>query len=739
MALLPGVEYDIFISYRHNDNRSGWVTEFVKALQEELAATIKEPVSVYFDSNPHDGLLETHNVDKSLEGKLKCLIFIPILSQTYCDPKSFAWQHEFVAFNKISKEDQFGRDIKLSNGNVTSRILPIKIHDLDGDDKATIENEIGGVLRAIDFIYKEAGVNRPLKPHDDRSLNLVKSDYKNQVNKVANAIKEIISALKNPVSQAPRTTNNEQPTTSTPKSKTKFILAGAIVLLLIIAGYFIYVKIFHASNDSGDPIVHRTGEKSSHAKSIIVLPFESFESTKTEDDYFLDGFTSAIVTKLAKSKELSIISEAISFSYKNKEDDFNKISEELKVDYAVQGHLHRVDDKVKISIRLTDIHSGFQLWSEQYDRDTRDIFEVQDEIIVGISKTLGLKQTVKKGNSGSEITENMEAYEYYLKGKFFSNSEIEGDLDTSIFYLNKAIAADSKFALAYAEVSYVYGLKNFWFDPKGGWDVRAVVAAERAMTLDHNLPEAIFSRAFCNWTLANNFPHESVIRECNRALALAPNLDRIHNLLGLIYLHVGLLEEGLAESQIASSLDPYSGFDLATLGAAYMFLKDYKNTLHILRQIPEKFLAFSFRKSFVALALINLGRDEEAEAFLLSALKTDPKNYATNSAYAILLAKKGDRINSIRTIKIVEDAKIRANHFHHAGYNIGVAYALLNEKDKSLFWLRWSAENGFPSYGTYKDDPLLKNMQDYPPFIALLSELKTEMVLYKKLVQESKN
>ena len=112
-SLVPGYEYDIFISYRHNDNRSGWVTEFVAAFQEELAATIKEPISIYFDTNPHDGLLETHNVDKSLKAKLKCLIFIPIISQTYCDPKSFAWQHEFVAFNNLVKDDQFGRDISL--------------------------------------------------------------------------------------------------------------------------------------------------------------------------------------------------------------------------------------------------------------------------------------------------------------------------------------------------------------------------------------------------------------------------------------------------------------------------------------------------------------------------------------------------------------------------------------------------------------------------------------------------
>src|SRR6478736_5027088 len=208
-SLIEGYEYDIFISYRHNDNRSGWVTEFVRALQEELATTIKEPVSVYFDINPHDGLLETHNVDKSLEGKLKCLIFIPIISQTYCDPKSFAWQHEFCAFNKLAKEDQIGRDIKLSSGNVASRILPIKIHELDADDKAIIENEIGGVLRAIEFIYKEAGVNRPLRSNEEEpAKNQNHTAFRNQINKVANAIKEIITSIKNPGAPSARTATN---------------------------------------------------------------------------------------------------------------------------------------------------------------------------------------------------------------------------------------------------------------------------------------------------------------------------------------------------------------------------------------------------------------------------------------------------------------------------------------------------------------------------------------------------
>src|SRR5512136_1931326 len=121
-SIISGYEYDIFVSYRQKDNKyDGWVTEFIDHLKGEIEATFKEDISIYFDENPHDGLLEIHNVDKSLENKLKCLVFIPVISQTYVDPKSFAWQHEFVAFNKVAANDQFGRDIKLANGNVCSR------------------------------------------------------------------------------------------------------------------------------------------------------------------------------------------------------------------------------------------------------------------------------------------------------------------------------------------------------------------------------------------------------------------------------------------------------------------------------------------------------------------------------------------------------------------------------------------------------------------------------------------
>ncbi|HUX95958.1 MAG TPA: hypothetical protein VMV47_09525 [Bacteroidales bacterium] len=203
-SLIQGYEYDIFISYRQKDNKhDGWVTEFVNNLKGELESTFKEDISVYFDINPHDGLLETHDVDASLKDKLKCVVFIPIISRTYGDPKSFAWEHEFKAFIKHASNDQFGMKVKLPNGNVANRLIPIQIHDLYPEDKALIEKEIGGVLRAIDFIYKEPGVNRPLTPKDSEEKNSFKTNYRNQINKVANTIDEIIHAIRSQASTEP--------------------------------------------------------------------------------------------------------------------------------------------------------------------------------------------------------------------------------------------------------------------------------------------------------------------------------------------------------------------------------------------------------------------------------------------------------------------------------------------------------------------------------------------------------
>jgi tetratricopeptide (TPR) repeat protein len=196
-GIIQGFNYDVFISYRQNDNRyDGWVTEFVENLRKELDATIKDKLSIYFDSDPYDGLLETDTVDRSLETKLNCLIFIPVISRTYCDSRSYAWNSEFLAFLRTQQKDSIGLDVRLRNGNVASRVLPVRIHDIKQEDCKLIEENFGP-LRSIDFIYKAPGVNRPLRSNEDHPhANLNKLYYRDQINKVANAIDEIITGIK---------------------------------------------------------------------------------------------------------------------------------------------------------------------------------------------------------------------------------------------------------------------------------------------------------------------------------------------------------------------------------------------------------------------------------------------------------------------------------------------------------------------------------------------------------------
>ena len=197
-ASIPAFEYDIFISYRHNDNQfDGWVTEFVAHLKDELRATVKGELRIYFDGDRTDGLGETHQVDASLGHRLRSLILMPLLSLTYCDTERFSWQHEFLPFQQLASTDALGLNLPLASGNVGSRILPLRIHNLDADDVRLLEQTMGGPLRSIDFVYQELGVNRPLRPKDDELPRppggLL---YRNQINKVANAVKELVLAAR---------------------------------------------------------------------------------------------------------------------------------------------------------------------------------------------------------------------------------------------------------------------------------------------------------------------------------------------------------------------------------------------------------------------------------------------------------------------------------------------------------------------------------------------------------------
>src|SRR4030042_47806 len=328
-SLIEGYEYDVFISYRQKDNKhDGWVTEFVNQLKGELESTFKEEISVYFDINPHDGLLETHDVDASLKKKLKCLVFVPIISRTYCDPKSFAWENEFKAFVEKASHDQFGLKVRLPNGNVANRVLPVRIHDLDIPDIKEYESVLGGILRGIEFIYKEPGVNKPLTADDDEKKNLNNTKYRIQINKVANAIKEIIIGLKNPVREVKEylRVNDEIKLSSKKNLKTKIFTGALILVALFAAGYIVVSKLINPT------------EK--HEKSIAVLPFENLSSDE-DKAWFNDGITDIIINQLSKINDLRVLGRTSTLKYRKIQKSISEIGKELKVNYIIEGTVQR--------------------------------------------------------------------------------------------------------------------------------------------------------------------------------------------------------------------------------------------------------------------------------------------------------------------------------------------------------------------------------------------------------------
>lgn len=197
-SILPDFDCDIYVSYRFNDNKyDGWVTEFVEKLTQELSATLKDKLSIYFDNNPEENRKPYYEENSLIPRQIKSLIFIPIVSQTYCDTSSLVWNEEFKGFQAGAKNDHFGTSIKLNSGNPASRVIPVKIHDIDADDIKLLETELSGGMRSVDFIYREDGVNRPLHPADDEKFaTALRPLYRNQVNKLANIIKDIVSGIK---------------------------------------------------------------------------------------------------------------------------------------------------------------------------------------------------------------------------------------------------------------------------------------------------------------------------------------------------------------------------------------------------------------------------------------------------------------------------------------------------------------------------------------------------------------
>ena len=674
-SLISGFEYDIFISYRHKDNKyDGWVSEFVANLRKELEATFKEDISIYFDENPHDGLLETHDVDKSLKGKLKSLILIPIISQTYCDPTCFAWRQEFLVFNSLAKQDEFGRDLKLMSGNVASRILPIKIHNLDPDDKKLIEDELGNVLRSVEFTYRTAGVNRPLLVTDKKEENLNHCLYRDQINKVANATKEIISALKK-------------------KS----------------AGEF----------DSRENEV-RISIEGIPEKSIAVLPFINM-SNEPGQEYFSDGLTEEIITDLSALRDVLVISRSSMMTFKRSRKKIQEIAREVHVKYVLEGSVRKWGHNLRITARLIEAENDFQLWGERFDSTVKDVFNIQESVSRSIVDALKLKLTQREENFlAAHPIQNVEAYESYMKARAEMTKWSENGLNKAISLIHDSLSVTGNNAILYAALGTIYLYFSHFAIRNDPEDLtRAKHFARKSLEVDANCAQAHIVSGILEYKMGD---HQQAVKTLKNVLTLDPN-----NPDGLLWLSVNYMLAGKADiakpfSQKLLKVDPLTPLSFALVGWLEF------NSGNFIECIPyyRKWLELDPSGPFTrwCCAIIFSYNPDLTESFdvLDSLIKDYPQSIYGKHALFYRSALAGDKPAALKFATDELKQEIASNNI--MPMQMATGCALIDEKEEAVSWLKKAIQNGYANYVIVDKDPILRRLDDHEDFRLLKKNLK---------------
>jgi TolB-like protein/Flp pilus assembly protein TadD len=781
-SILPDYEYDIFISYRQNDNKhDGWVSEFVKDLRGELESTFKEEISIYFDENPHDRLQETYNVSKSLEIKLKSFIFIPIVSQTYCDPKSYAWQNELLKFIKMASGDRFGTDIRLWNGNIASRILPVKIRDLEPDDIKLFEKETGSVMRSIDFIFKTpSGVNRPLRVNEDHpNDNLNSTYYRDQINKTANAIKDIFRSVageqkfierEKPFSYryipGLRNTiiNQPEPDLSGRKARKFSIVLLSVVILTAIV---IAIISFIGRGDKKEDI-------SNLEKSIAVLPFRN-DSPNDTNTYFINGLMGEVLNHLQTISDLRVISRTSVEQYRNTTKSIPEIAKEQGVNFIVEGSGQKYGNSFTVNVKLIRAVKENQLWSKSYEQEIKsitDIVNVQTRIAHSIvselkgSITPEEKQRIEKVN-----TTNLNAYDFYQRGNDeLLKSEIYSEkisaLENASGLFRKALEFDSTFANAYAKQALVFLKLNYWKDVfSAGYLDSVLTLVTRALYYDDELAEAYFVKGAYYDAKGEKYRAQA---EYDKAIVLNPSdwkayygkamlfvLDDPVQYLDYLYIALinnqndaitptilrrlggkllvtGHIEQAKNYFSKAFELDQDSAFYLSCLGGTESDQGNYEKSVEYFKRAYKNRDNYTEVIYRLAKNCLFTGRYKESLEYFREFATAVQYNdiwlaYAYHQNGLVAEAEKyfSEHYDFLRSLLETK----RAYQVHWVYYDLACIYSYRGDKEKALQNLAMFAQNRNSELwmlADLKNDPLLRNIRSEPQFAKILGEMESK-------------
>jgi eukaryotic-like serine/threonine-protein kinase len=526
------------------------------------------------------------------------------------------------------------------------------------------------------------------------------------------------------------TTINRRATTSRyfpfELTRSRLFMLTALIGLLIVASV-VSVRLFRRKTTAVLP---------TEIRALAVLPVANMSGDSAQD-YFADGMTDTIIAGLAKVGALRVISRSSVMQYKGSQKALPDVAHELNVDGFVQGSVQRSGDRVQVTLRLVPAQGEPQLWSASYDRDLRDVLLLQNEITQAVTQAIQIKLTSQEQTRLAQTRQmNSAAYDYVLRGRFYLNRQTKADNEIAIRMFENAIATDTNFAAAYSELAQACVWRFFSFTPdEKQWEEKAYVNVEKALSLDPDLAEAHMARGRLLWTPSNHFPHEAAIKEYRRALGLNPSLDEAHNQLATVYVHIGLLDQALQESEQAIAINPSNMLVQIRICEVLLFQHKYEDALTALRNLPRE-LNPPLVGHFIVWTLFKLGRKDEASATLDQFLKDYPKdnNGLFTSLQALLAASAGQERRAEDEIKLAVERGKGFGHFHHIAYNIACAYALMNKPEQAMKWLEMSADEGFPCYPLYERDSSLDNLRQDPRFETFLLKLRKQWEYYKTVV-----
>jgi serine/threonine protein kinase/tetratricopeptide (TPR) repeat protein len=426
------------------------------------------------------------------------------------------------------------------------------------------------------------------------------------------------------------------------------------------------------------------------AKSIAVLPFVNM-SNDPENEYFSDGVAEDIINALTKIQALRVASRTSTFAFKGKNEDIGEIGRKLKVATVLEGSVRKAGSRLRVTAQLVSVADGNNLWSERYDRQLEDVFEIQDEIAGNIVKALrvvlseGEKRAIEKAP-----TENIEAYEYYLRGRKFFHQWSRTGIQYARRMFERAIDIDPNYAIAFAGIADCCAFLYMYWDGSRANLEGAEAASRKALDLAPELAETHASRGFA-LTLSGDYP--GAVREFETAIRLNPNLYEAHYLYARAHMQEGKLEAAVSQFMEAARLRP----------------EDYQALLLV--QGP----------------LRGLGRHTEVEAVLRGGLQLAEKHLELNpddarALYlgATALIQLGERE---RALDWAERARAANESDSLVLYNVACVYALGGLKDKALECLEKAVQNGFGHGGWIDHDSDLDSLRGDPRFEALKKRL----------------